>query len=336
MKKIYLFLIIFAALFFFSGCRYRISREETYAPPAVEYATALLEEDIIEETPPLDEPEEAPTLPEPVPEPEEEPTEPPIEYVTYIEAVEEPLSPLTVEVPDDDAHRYATQPTETPQDEPPQDSPPVGIAVTAYEPAESTITVQQPADVEGEVAIGADGGVVGLVATYSTLLRQGVNSIFPCQLMYVYVETAADFVTVGRGTPLYRLVADSGGVNVSSRLTADRLLVEADWVVRRNPDVIVKIVDETVLGSGIFSTHAASAVAANLRARPYWGAIEAVRNNRILLFPEQILENEATRLAAQLLIAYKMYPELFEAIDINSAISGLLGEVTGIYFYRTI
>ncbi|MCL2204845.1 MAG: hypothetical protein FWB88_13020 [Defluviitaleaceae bacterium] len=309
----------------FGGCRYRVSRDEADMPPAE--ASAPLP---YAQTLPGESTDPSGDMPEEITDPG--PEEPPAPYIAEanIEATADDFSPITMEIQEEDAHRYATEEAHAP------DAYESTVGTEAPDPTEpaNLITVEQPSEADGEAVIGTDGGVVGLVSTYAAALRQGINSMFPCQLRYIYCETAEDLVTVARGSALYQLMVDSGGVNVSTRLGADRLAVTADWVVRRNPDAIVKFVDATVLGNGITHTRAASDVALSMRERPGWGAIEAVRTNRLLLLSEQLLESEATRLAAQLLIAYMLYPELFAGIDVNSAVAGLMGEADGIYAYR--
>jgi len=335
--RIIALLMLGAISFALSGCRYRILLDEiqtstTETPPSVAYAYDLLEETT---EPPVDTPDEI-TLTEPDIAPPDTQDETPIEYVSlaYVEAAQDAFSPLTMEIENEDARRYGTEETTNPENY----ETPIGIEAQAGDRSENIVTIEQPADIDGDAVIGTEGGVVGLVANYSTILRQGVNSIYPCQLLNIYTETTADLVTVHRGSQLYQLMIDSGGLNVSSRLTADGLAVTADWVVRRNPDVIVKFVDDTILGSGITHTHDASNIVASMAARPDWGAIEAVRNNRIILFSEQILYLEATQLAVQLLIAHMMYPELFDGIDLSGTIAELMGEMDGIgiYFYRGV
>ena len=320
-------LLLTVALWALSGCRYRIINNELESPaeepPLIEYAQPL-----------QDEPQETPTdIPHETTRPDPETTppdteEPPYEdiNISYIEASVDDFSPLVVQIEETDARRYATEEVVTTDDQ----NQPSG---TATQEADNIITIEQPTATEDDAVIGDDGGVVGLIAAYSTLLRRGVNTIFPCQQLNIYVETTEVLTTVARGAEIYRLIENAGGLHVSSRLSADMLVVTSDWVVRRNPDMIVKFVDASVLGQGIIGTHAASDVLASLTARPDWSAIEAVRNSRVLILSVQMLDTEATRLAAQLLIAYMMYPELFVEIDMRGTVNMLMDAMDGIYFY---
>jgi len=304
-RILFVLTFIFASLAL-AGCRHRIARDEAenYFEEIAHYA-------------------QLPAEPEPDPYDDEQ-KESPTEFDnTNIEATVDNLSPFFVEIEGEDARRYATQAADDANN---------SESAAANEHGESTIEIERPADYEGDAAIGDEGGIIGLIATYSPILRQGVNSMFPCQLLYVFVETTQDFVTIARGSDIYQLVAGSGGVSVSSRLPADNLIVAADWVVRRNPDAIVKFVDSTILGSSITSPLAATNLAHAITQRPDWQATTAARNNKILLLSEQMLHQETTRLAAQLLIAQMLYPDLFEDIDINNIIASLLSETTGIHF----
>jgi len=351
MKKIYRSgaVLIFALfLLALSGCRYRISHEEAEAPPptveppvVMEYASPPPEENA---QPMEDGPDEKPEEPEEVfedepdePEDEDKPEPAPVSPETYTatlyyEATVDDFSPLAIEIETEDAHRYGTEPYEAPPE-----ADPFPHATTAttdeYEEAPHAITVEEPDDIEGEVTIGDDGGIIGLITAYSTILRQGVNAIFPCQLRDVYVETTAELTTVARNSEKYQLIIHAGGLNVSTRLSPDNLTVTADWVVRRNPDVIVKFVDETILGQGIYSTHAATVLMASLRERPEWDSLEALQENQMLLISEQVLASEAATLAAKLLISQMLYPELFTGVDVNGAVAGLMAGVDGVYFY---
>ena len=306
--KIILFIAVILAL---SGCRYRIYLDEAPTP--------IPEEDAYEYEMPEEEPQQEPQQEEQ--QQEQEPAE------THMEAEEDDTSPLIMEVVYEDARQYATEAAETHE-------PYVAIAAAEEEHQPNDIvTLEEPAEAEGEAVIGDDGGIVGVVRAYSALLSQGINTMFPCQLFNIYCETAEELVTVQRGSDLYRLMVDAGGMNVSSRLAEDRLNVTADWVVRRNPDIIVKFVNDTVLGSGITSTYAAAELRREIAARPGWGAIEAVQHNRIILLSEDLLGTDEARLAAKLSIARLMYPELFENIAIASAISELVSSIGGVLIY---
>jgi len=340
MKRFVLILLTLVALTLLSGCRYRLSITEPDDPVEYTHETPYHQPSTTEPqpqadtspTPPPEPPQlESPIEPE-VSEEQEEYTDEPENYEPphtpspYTEAAPDAMSPTNLEIEAEYARQYASYPGNNQN---------TTTGTQANCDAENTITLDQPGD-EGEQAAisqGDDGGIVGVIAVYSTLLRQGVNTLFPCQLFNIYVETPADLVTVARGSDMYQLMVNAGGLNVSSRLGADALTVTADWVVRRDPDIIVKFVDQSILGSNVTNTNAARELRQQITQREGWGAIEAVRNNQVILLSAELLESEESRLAAKLAIARLMYPTLFTDIDADAAIAELLSGLRGIHIY---
>lgn len=322
MAKIYSRIILLGltciAILTFSGCRYRILYDLADNTPYQMAQIYDTPEEMAEYTDNIPADNTAPN-PETI-----DPSAMDYEIAQYFDANPDNLSLITMEIHQEEANRYATEEGADAQN-------PTGVQTQQQY---NTINLQLPAETQDDVVIGGGDGIVGLIATYSTLLRQGVNTIFPCQLMYIYTETSEDLVTISRGSEIYQMMTNAGGLNVSSRLSPDNLSVTTDWVIGRNPDIIVKFVDDTILGNEITGTHAASQALYSIISRQGWGAINAIQNNDIILFSEQMLELEETRLAAKLLIAYFMYPQLFEGVDTHGAVAGLMGEMVGIHIYN--
>lgn len=307
LKYIFLFAILLA---FLTACRVRLI--DVLTEP--EYEPAIIEEpipheptsDILPASPPdntLDEtPEEIPEEPEPTEEPEEilpeEITEPEIEPLAYI-----PITPI---VEDD--------PTPPPQYEPPTFTP-TPEPEYEYTPP---ITIETPSEAPGETTLDTDGdGTLGLIIDrYTGLLNSGLGSLFECQRVYVYFERLADFHTVNRNSLENNLIIESGGHNAAARRGNDALLVDAEWVVRRNPDVIIRTVGPDILGPGVTSTAQAAAIRYDLLTRPGFENISAVLNRHVLLLSDALLQSEEGRLIAKLHIAHAMYPTLFSDVNI--------------------
>ena len=329
-RVILTFALIAAALLAFSGCRYRIFNDHLeFQLPDIPFPQEYIQnqsEDI--SVPPANTPPPmaaTQTLPDIPPEDAAEPIIP----LTYIEATPEDSSPLTLEIVSEDARQYGTNE---------RDSYGVNVGAENAETAAGNIaTLEEPAeDAGGQSAIAEAGGVVAIVTDHSALLSQAIGTLFPCQMYYIYAETATDYVTVARSSQIYQLMVNSGGINVSSRLTADNLTVTDGWVINRNPDIIVKFVDGTILGSGVSSIYAAAELRLSIMSRQGWGAIEAVRNNRIILLSEQMPDTDETRLAAKLSISHLMYPTLFSDVDVDSLIEELMSGVEGIHVFSGI
>ena len=175
---------------------------------------------------------------------------------------------------------------------------------------------------------------------YTVLLQDRMGSLYECQRANVYWETAQDHVTIHKTSPEHELILNAGAYDVSARLLQENLKVTDGWVARKNPQVIVKAVDTSILGGAVSGTGAAETVYHNLLSRDSWSAIDAVRNHRILLISGELLDAPYLQTAAMLMIAKVSAPELLADVDIDKALSMLMEEATGtlptgIYYYIT-
>jgi len=256
-------------------------------------------EDILEETyEPSPSNEE---ITEEIADPTDEITVPEIESIAYI--------PLEIPIDDEPAGTIAGE-----------DAAPV----LTHEPLESDsytpfITIETPSDTPGETTLDDDGdGTLGLIIDrYTGILSRGLGSLFECQRVYVYLERLESLHTVNRNSFEHSLIVESGGSNVGWRRGNDSLVVDAEWIVRQNPELIIRTVNTSILGPGIASTTQAENIRAELLARPGFENINAVINRRILLLSDALLQSEEGRLIAKLHIAHAMYPTLFTDVNIQ-------------------
>ena len=106
--------------------------------------------------------------------------------------------------------------------------------------------------------VSPDADEADSALTYFTVLLQDrLESLFECQRLTVYWETEEDHVTVHKTSLEHRLILNAGAYDVSARLTEERLVVDAGWVARKNPDLIIRAVPAGVLGTGVYSAEAA-------------------------------------------------------------------------------
>lgn len=173
---------------------------------------------------------------------------------------------------------------------------------------------------------------------FTVLLQDRMGSLFECQRANVYWETAEDHVTVHKTSKEHELILNAGAYDVSTRLLAENLKVDDGWVVRKNPQVIVKIVDSNVLGSRVYTAGTANAVYQTLCAREGWAGIDAVRNRKVLLLSVELLEAPYLKTAAMLMIAKTANPDVLADVDPDEALRMLTEEAAGtlpagIYYY---
>ena len=198
------------------------------------------------------------------------------------------------------------------------------------EAAEETASQTIAAEQAEQAGVSEDAKEADSALTYYTvLLRDRMGSLYECQRLNVYWETPEDHVTVFKTSPEHELILNAGAYDVSARLLAGNLRVDDGWIARKNPGVIVKIVRSDVLGAGVSSPAAAQAVYAGLLAREGWRGIDAVRNGRVLMLSEELLQAPYLQTAAMLMIAKAANPEALADVDIEKALSMLMEEATG-------
>lgn len=196
--------------------------------------------------------------------------------------------------------------------------------------AKETATQTVAADQAEQLGVAEDAKQADSAFTYFTvLLRDRMGGLFECQRQNVYWETSEDHVTIFKASLEHSLILNAGAYDVSARLLKENLHVDDGWIGRKNPGVIVKAVDSSVLGSGVTAAGRAEKLCRELVSREGWAAIDAVRNGRVLLISEELLSAPHLQTAAMLAIAKAASPSLMADVDIAQALEMLSEEATG-------
>lgn len=109
-------------------------------------------------------------------------------------------------------------------------------------------------------------------------------------------------MTAGPTTFVSELIELAGGKNIFADVSEEYPQVSAETVIQRDPDV--------VLGP---DTHGEELIAENIKARPGWENISAVKEGRIYLVNGDIVSRSGPRLVDALeAIARTLHPDLFQ------------------------
>ena len=198
------------------------------------------------------------------------------------------------------------------------------------EQAGQTVTETVPAEKADQTGVADDAEVADTALFYyQTLLHDRLSSLFECERLYIYWETLEAYRTVFKTSREHQLILDAGAYDVSAKLLEENLTVDAGWVQRKNPGVIVKVVGAQVLGYGVSGTSAAQSIWSDITSRPSWSDIDAVKSGRVILLSEELLNSQAMRTAAAVYLAKAMYPAEFFDVDPQEALELLTQEATG-------
>ena len=350
MKYRYLIPGILLLALLITGCRVRTTLipeppEITEAPAAASQSPTPT---AAPETTPTVQPEPTPApTPEPAPEPSPAPVPEATREVTPDpEPTPEPEQPLTdPDAPteqDEESERREFSPEESGEITPGAEEPVVAPSENAETAAgmasangggaavetgsgEQTVTETVPEEEAEDLGADETGETADSVQTYYlTLLSDRVGDLFECKRLYVYWESAEDYLTVFKTSQEHKLILGAGAYDVSAKLLEENLTVDDGWVMRKNPEAIVK-----VLGTGAFDAQTAASVCAALSARTDWDGIDAVQNRRILILSQRLLDTQAGRTAAMVYLAKLMYPEQLADVDADEALRSLTEEADG-------
>ncbi|MBR0139771.1 MAG: hypothetical protein IJM17_05735 [Firmicutes bacterium] len=195
------------------------------------------------------------------------------------------------------------------------------------EGTDRTATETVPADDADKLGVDEKGEVADSVQTYYlTLLDSRLGALFECKRLYVYWETPEDHRTIYKTAREHKLITGAGAYDVSAKLLEENLTVDDGWIGRKNPDVIVKVME-----GGALDGAAAKSLAQDIASRPGLGDTAAVREKRVLVLSEKLLSTNAGRTAAMLYLAKMMYPDQMEDVDPDEALKALAAEAGSSY-----
>jgi iron complex transport system substrate-binding protein len=109
----------------------------------------------------------------------------------------------------------------------------------------------------------------------------------------------------------------AGGNNLGDEISgSSSVKVDPEWVIERNPEVIVFAVPKEFLGYDVEDTSKAKALRDDFLSLPEWAEIDAVKNKRVYLVPHSyLLVGGASGLIGCVYWAKWFYPDLFKDID---------------------
>ena len=168
---------------------------------------------------------------------------------------------------------------------------------------------------------------------YDDLIKDGIGDLYPCQFINAYIESSVDYVSYSSGSSLSSLIIQSGGVNVlDSLFNVDINNVTSSLLKNLDVSIMIKIVNNNILGNGVSSLNNAKNIKNSILNRENWNNLNFIKTQNILLMSEELLETSKGRLYFKLIAASFMYPALFKNLDIEKANNDLL-ENKGIYYF---
>ncbi|NPV30312.1 MAG: ABC transporter substrate-binding protein [Firmicutes bacterium] len=167
--------------------------------------------------------------------------------------------------------------------------------------------------------------------SYVDFVRQRLSQLKPEERKSVYYEFIGDYQVMGRADGI---IQGAGGVNVFAELFEGDYLehrnftVDAEEVIRKNPDVIIKDPHIGFKWSGYARgvLKHMEELKKELMARPGWSELKAVKNGNVYIISREV-GNERT--LSIVLLSKLLYPDLFQDVDESAVLKEFLERFHG-------
>ena len=129
----------------------------------------------------------------------------------------------------------------------------------------------------------------------------------------VYLEGYSDYKTWGHGSGFHDMCVAAGGRNVAAEIAIDSSLVTPEWVVAKNPEVIVKspyfrdVYDQD-------KRQDMQALRESILNRHGWKSIPAVRDGRIYILNSDVCSGPSDAVGIAYMAKW-LYPEELADLD---------------------
>ena len=147
-------------------------------------------------------------------------------------------------------------------------------------------------------------------------IEKRVSEIDTDQKVQVYFEWCSDYKVCGSDIGSGEVCAIAGGDNIAARLGTGVPKVDPEWIIEENPDMIVKLVTDSVASCSYDEDDPAmmAAFRDSLMNRPGWGDLSAVEDGRVHLIAYDICPSPSYHVGTAYMAKW-LYPELFEDLD---------------------
>ena len=147
--------------------------------------------------------------------------------------------------------------------------------------------------------------------TYDDLISERLENVTPDEEPTVYYEMGSDYSTAGKGSGGYNYLQKVKGDNIAGDLDVSYPVVSPEWIVAKDPQVLIKICDQAATNSSLSTTFA------NLKGRSGFSDIHAIKDNRSYIVSTNILYGPR-QIVGLLTLAKICYPDRFADIDPDS------------------
>jgi iron complex transport system substrate-binding protein len=151
---------------------------------------------------------------------------------------------------------------------------------------------------------------VGFLEKYLKLVKGRTAGLATEDKPTVYWESYTAFSTVGKSAAGDQMIALVGGANIAGDNTTTYPKVNAEWVIEKDPEFIIK----TFSATEVNTTEGAARIVDEVTSRPGFGQIGAVKSGRVYVIPGNVASG-ARCVVGIVYLAKLLNPELYPDVD---------------------
>lgn len=153
--------------------------------------------------------------------------------------------------------------------------------------------------------------LIDFMGTYQEIVDERVSGLSDEDKPAVFFEWQRAYYSMGSGTLFHNLTTVSGGRNIAAEEPVQYPTLSPEWVVERDPDVIVRYVSNT---AGENLTENMAERRNEILARPELAEVKAIKDDRVYILGDPVASGIRS-LIGELYLAKWFHPTLFEDID---------------------
>lgn len=171
-----------------------------------------------------------------------------------------------------------------------------------------------------------------LIQKYVDIINDRIGTLSEEKKVKVYFEGYSDYKSVGKGSGGQELLDTACVSNIAGSEEGDYPEISDEWIIEKNPEVIIKVVgaSKEILGFGINDLSKAKETYNTLIQRTGWANLDAIKNRKVYILDNSITLSPQGSIIGALQIAKICYPDKFKDINIEKIHKEIYSKFYGI------
>lgn len=156
--------------------------------------------------------------------------------------------------------------------------------------------------------------IIDFIDKYQDIIRERTAGLSDEEKPKVFFEWSRPYYSMGKGTLFHNLTVAAGGINIVEEEGVKYPTMDAEWLVEKDPDIIVRYDYATEKGN---LTENMKNTREEILSRPELSDVKAIKNDQVYILGNPV-GSGIRSIVGDLYLAKWFHPDLFEDIDPNA------------------